>query len=115
MAARFPPGNSPGTLTLKGNLTLNNGSKVLFEGGDLAIVGGTPDLNSNWTLILGSGFQDGGSIVVFEYGTLASGPDLVATFDISGPGFDPGSPLTLSHIGGQIILNGISYAPEPAV
>jgi len=52
---------------------------------------------------------------VFEYGTLASGPDLVATFDISGPGFDPGSPLTLSHIGGQIILNGISYAPEPAV
>jgi len=80
-----------------------------------SIVGGTPDLNSNWTLILGSGFQDGGSIVVFEYGTLASGPDLVATFDISGPGFDPGSPLTLSHIGGQIILNGISYAPEPAV
>ncbi len=107
------PGNSPGTLTVTGNLNVKNGATVFFEGGDLISVGGTLDLDNDWTLVLGSGFQDGGSVVLFQYGELAANPDLQPTFDLSGLGFDPSSPLTLSDIGGTIVLSGISVVPEP--
>lgn len=107
------PGNSPGTITFAGNLTLNNNSTYLFEGGDLTDVLGTLDLNDNWILSLGSGFANGGSVTLFNYGTLATTPDLVPTFDIANLGFTPTGPLSLENTGTSIVLNGISIVPEP--
>lgn len=83
---KLSPGASPGTLTFAGNLTVNNGSTYVFEAGDLAAVGGILDLNNNWTLAVGSGFQDdiNGSVTIFTYGTLAaaqtSSPPLISAF-----------------------------------
>jgi autotransporter-associated beta strand protein len=109
------PGNSPGTLTFAGNLSVNNGSTYQFEGGDLTAVLGDLDLNNNWTLALGTGFIDGGSVTIFTYGTLAGSPDLVPTFDITNLGFVPSGSLSLTDTGfGEIVLNGISLVPEPS-
>ncbi len=107
------PGNSPGTLTFGGNLTVNNGSTYLFEAGDLTVVDGTLDLNDNWTLSLGLGFQDGGSVTLFEYGTLAASPDLSPTFFLDNLGFTPSGALSLTDTGSEIVLNGVSVIPEP--
>lgn len=108
------PGNSPGTLSFGQDLTLNNGSFYALEAGDLTAVGQTLTLNENWTLALGSGFQDGGQVLIFTYGTLAGGSDLDPTFDISGLGFTPTGTLSLTDNGsGSIFLNGVSI-PEPS-
>lgn len=108
------PGQSPGTLTFAGNLAINNLATYLFEGGDLTAVGGILDLNDNWTLSLGSGFQLGGSVTLFTYGTLAADPDLIPTFvDNTGLGLDLGT-LSVTGSGGFITLNGISAVPEPS-
>lgn len=115
VSGTLSPGNSPGTLTFASGLNINNGSTVVFEAGDLLVVGGALDLNNNWTLQLGPGFQDGGSTTLFTYSTLAGSPDLDPTFDISGLGFTPGGPLSLSDNGSSIMLNGISVVPEPTV
>jgi autotransporter-associated beta strand protein len=108
------PGNSPGTLTFGGDLTVNNGASYIFEAGDLTDVDGTLDLNDNWTLVLsGTGFQNGGSVTVFTYGSLATSPDLVPTFSFVNLGFTPDS-VTLTDDGfGSIVLNGVSVVPEP--
>lgn len=108
------PGQSPGTLTFDGDLTVNNGSTYSFEGGDLTDVNGILDLNDNWTLALGTGFQDGGSVTLFTYGSLAASPDLAPTFDLSGLGFTPSGVLSLTDTGSSITLEGISIIPEPA-
>lgn len=109
------PGSSPGTLTFLNNLTLNNGAILQFEAGDLVVVNGTLDLDDNWTLALGGGFKNGGSVVLFDYTTLAANPDFDPNFDLSGLGFVPTTPLSLVDTGSQIVLNGISVAvPEPA-
>jgi hypothetical protein len=107
------PGTGAGTLSFSGGLNIKNGSTVLVQGGDLINVGGQLDLDNNWTLTLGTGFQDGGSTLLFDYGTLAAGPDLAPTFDISGLGFTPSGALTLTDTGSAIMLNGISVVPEP--
>ncbi|MFK7852182.1 MAG: autotransporter-associated beta strand repeat-containing protein, partial [Akkermansiaceae bacterium] len=99
ISGNLSPGNSPGTLTFVGDLTLLAGATYTFEGGapvdgyissagDLVEVGGTLTLTDDWTLILGSGFQDGGSVTLFTYGT-AGALDLDPTFDLSGLGFIP--------------------------
>jgi fibronectin-binding autotransporter adhesin len=106
------PGTSPGTLTFSGNLSVNNGSTYFFEGGDLTAVGGALDLNDTWTLALGAGLQDGGTVTLFTYGTLAASPHLTPTFDLTNLGFTPGGPLSLSDTGSSIVLNGVSI-PEP--
>lgn len=108
-------GTSPGTLTFSQGLNINDGATYAFEGGDLVIVNGQLDLNDNWTLALGSGFADGGSTVIFSYGSLAGSPDLTPTFDISGLGFSPSGPLSLfdDTINNQIVLLGVSAIPEP--
>jgi autotransporter-associated beta strand protein len=108
------PGSSPGTLTFSNNLTVNNGSTYNFEGGDLTAVLGQLDLNDNWTLALGTGFVDGGSVTIFTYGTLAGSPDLVPTFDTTNLGFTPSGSLSLTDTGSSIVLNGISLVPEPS-
>lgn len=111
------PGQSPGTLTFNTDLTVNNGATYLFESGDLTNVNGILDLNDNWNLTLtGSGFADGGSVVLFNYfGGLAVSPDLDPTINLVGLGFTPGGSLTLTDTGSSIVLNGISAIPEPDV
>ena len=109
------PGTSPGTLTFSNSLTLNDGATYNFEAGDLTAVSTTLTLNNNWTLALGSGLQDGGSVLVFTYGSLAGGSDLDPTFNIDNLGFTPTGALTLSDNGsGSIFLNGVSAIPEPS-
>lgn len=107
------PGNSPGTLTFDNNLTLANGSTLLFEAGDLVAVNAQLTLATNWTLQLNSSanWQLGGTTTLFTYSTLAGSPALTPTFtDNTGLG---GS-LTLSDTGSAIVLNGYSVVPEPA-
>ena len=109
------PGTSPGTLSFTNNLSLNSGATYIFEGGDLAAVGQTLTLTDNWTLALGTGFQDGGQVLLFTYGSLAASPDLIPTFDTAGLGFTPTGALSLTDNGaGSIFLNGISAIPEPS-
>lgn len=110
---RVSPGNSPGTLTFNQNLTFNNNSNLVFEAGDLVDVNGILTLTDNWNLLLGPGFQDGGSVTVFTYGTLTGGADLAPTFNTTNLGFTPSGSLTLTDTGTSIVLNGISLIPEP--
>ena len=113
ISGTLAPGDSPGTLTFGQALTLNNGSTYDFEAGDLAAVSGALTLNSTWTLALGSGFSDGGSVTLFTYGSLTSGADLNPTINISDLGFTPSGTLSLTDTGTSIVLNGVSV-PEPA-
>lgn len=114
ITGNLSPGTSPGTLSFTNNLTLNSDATYIFEGGDLTAVGQTLTLTDNWTLALGAGFQDGGQVLLFTYGTLAASPDLVPTFNTAGLGFSPTGPLSLTDNGaGSIFLNGISI-PEPS-
>lgn len=115
ISGTLSPGKSPGTVTFVSDLTIADGGEVIFEAGDLIDVEGTLALMDNWTLTLTDGFQDGGTTLLFTYGTLAGSPDLSPTFDISGLGFIPSGPLTLFDTGDSIYLNGISAVPEPAV
>jgi autotransporter-associated beta strand protein len=108
------PGSSPGTITLGSTLNMLNGSTLAFEGGDLVAVTGQLDLDNNWTLTLGPGFVDGGSVVVYTFGSIAATPDLLPTFDITNLGFTPTSTLTLTLVGNSVVLNGISVVPEPS-
>ena len=112
ISGTLSPGQSPGTLTFSNDLTLLANSIYTFEGGDLVAVGGTLTLTDNWTLALGAGFQDGGSVTLFTYGT-DGGFDLVPTFDQTNLGFSPSGGLTLTDTGSSIVLNGLSVVPEP--
>ncbi len=112
VSGTLAPGSSPGEITFGGNLAMGNGSTLSFEGGDHVVVTGTLTLADNWTLLLGSGFEDGGSVVLYTYG-VAGSLDLDPTILTSGLGFSPSGALTLSDTGSQIVLNGISAVPEP--
>ncbi len=116
--AILSPGNSPGTITFAQDLTLIGGAAAagataVFEGGDLVDVDGILTLNDDWNLALLSGFQDGGSVTLFTYGTAGATLDLTPDIDISGLGFTPSGPLTLTDTGSAIVLNGIAIVPEP--
>ena len=111
---KLSAGNSPGTLTFNASLTLANGSTAIFEAGDLVNVGGALTLTDNWTLALGVGFVDGGSVTLFNYGSLTASPDLVPTFNITNLGFTPSGTLSLTDTGSSIVLNGVHVIPEPA-
>jgi hypothetical protein len=91
------------------------GSNYVLEGGDLVSVTGQLDLDSDWNLTLGSGFTNGGSVVLFTFGTLAGSPDLSPIINAAGLGFIPSGPLTVAIDGNSIVLNGISVIPEPSV
>ena len=108
--ATLAPGNGgPGTLTFNGNLNLAGGtSKMLFEGGDLVAVNGALSLASAWNLaVTGADFRNGGSVVLFNFAS-AGALNINADIDVSGLGFTPSSPLSLTNTGSSIILNGIS-------
>ena len=113
LSGTLSPGTQAGTLTFCRNLAVNNGSSCVFEAGDQVVVQGELDLNSNWTLELGSGFLNGGSVTLFTYGTLATAPALIPTFKIANLGFTPSGPLSLTDTGTSIVLNGIRL-PGPA-
>lgn len=107
------PGNSPGTITFASNLSMSNGSTLVFEAGDLVNVTGTLDLDNAWKLTLNASvdWQLGGSTVLFDYGTLAASPYLTpAITDNTGLG----GTLSLSDNGSEILLNGYSVVPEPS-
>ncbi len=107
------PGVGAGILEAT-KLTLETGSTYAFQGGDLIDINGTLDLNEEWKLSLGTGFADGGSVVLFTYDTLAGSPDLTPVFDLTLLGFTPSSALSLTDTGNSIVLNGIQAIPEPA-
>ncbi len=112
---RLSPGNSPGTISFSGNLNVSGASFVDFEAGDLINAEGALSLSNSWTLVLGTGFADGGTTTLFEYGsigTLATGWNDIARIDATGLGFSPTS-LSFTDTGTSIILNGISVIPEP--
>ncbi len=108
-------GTTLGNLTFSGNLSLNTGATYRFEGGDPTVVNGTLSLNDNWTLTLsGDQFVNGGSIVLFTFGSLAANPDFSPNFDVSLLGINLTGPLSLSRVDNTIVLNGITAVPEPA-
>jgi len=107
------PGNSPGTLTFDGNLTLNNASTYYFEGGDLTDVKGTLILNNTWNLALGTGLMDGGSVTLFTYGIQGATFNLTPMINTDDLGFTPSGSLFLTNTGSSIVLNGVSVIPEP--
>lgn len=107
------PGALAGTLTFAGNLAVSPGATCAFEAGDLVVVDGALDLDDNWTLALGDGFQDGGSVTLFNYGSLGASPDLAPTIDVTHLGFAPTHALSLSDTGTSIVLNGIRLPLPP--
>ncbi|MBN8944268.1 MAG: autotransporter domain-containing protein [Rhizobiales bacterium] len=76
-------GNSPGTLTFAGDLTLNSGSRTVFELNTPGIVGGTGLTTGNDLVKVGGTLNLGGTLDIqvaaagyyrlFDYGTLTSG------------------------------------------
>jgi len=120
-----PGGAGVGTLSINrvdgsgGNLTLNNSSIYNFDGGDLVKVSGALTVNDNWTLKLlagGNRLASGGSITLFNYGSLGTF-DYVPTFDVSAliaanwlpAGFNT-STLSISAVSGKIVLSGIQLS-----
>lgn len=113
---RLAPGDGAGSITFTQGLTLVGFAAVDFEGGDL-INAGTLSLSSTWALTLGTGFQDGGSTVIFDYGTAGTfdaGYINAGRINAAGLGFVPISTLSLTDTGTSIVLNGISAIPEPS-
>ncbi|MFA7343073.1 MAG: autotransporter-associated beta strand repeat-containing protein [Terrimicrobiaceae bacterium] len=109
-------GGGADTLTFANGLSLSAGnSRAIFEAGDLiAVTGGTLGLASAWDLtISGPGYKNGGTTTLFTYttaGTIFTNADITLT----GLGFTPSGPLTLTSTGSAIVLNGISVVPEPS-
>jgi autotransporter-associated beta strand protein len=101
-----------GAPSFAASLTMNGGSAMTFEAVDAVAVAGALTLVNNWTLKLGSGFKNGGSTVLFSYGTLGASPDLVPTFDVADLGFTPTGPLSLTDTGSEIVLNGVRVPPS---
>jgi|GEM_PF-2130076 len=108
------PGNSAGEITFA-DLSLNSGSIYHYEGGDHTIATGILTLNDNWTLSLsGSNFVDGGSTVLFTFGTLAANPDLDPLIDLTHLGITVSGPLFITQVDNTLVLNGITgFAPVP--
>ena len=101
-----------GSPSFAADLKINGGANMDFEAVDAVTVAGTLTLVNNWTLKLGDGFKNGGSTVLFSYGTLGASPDLVPTFDVADLGFTPTGPLSLTDTGSEIVLNGVRVPPS---
>lgn len=108
---KLSAGLATGSPKFNMNLALNSGATAIFEGVVPVDVAGQLSLVNNWTLKLGEGFKDGGSVTIFEYGTLAASPDLVPTFDVTALGFTPTTALSLTDTGSSIVLNGVKLPP----
>jgi len=113
IAGTLSPGNSPGTITFANNLTMSNGSTLVFEAGDLVNVSGVLDLDSAWklTLVASADWQLGGSTVLFDYGSLAASPFLNPVITDNTGLFGT---LSIVDSGGMIWLDGYSVVPEPS-
>jgi hypothetical protein len=86
---------------------------AVFGGNDLAAVEGALTLTGGWKLNLDSGFQNGGSATLFTFGS-AGTLNLSPTINTSNLGFTPTGSLSLSEVGDSIVLEGVSFVPEPA-
>lgn len=113
IAGTLSPGNSPGTITFANNLTMSNGSTLVFEAGDLVNVTGVLDLDDAWKLTLAASadWQLGGSTVLFDYGSLAASPFLNPVITDNTGLF--GTP-SINDRDGMIWLDGYSVVPEPS-
>lgn len=113
IAGTLSPGNSPGTITFANNLTMSNGSTLVFEAGDLVNVTGVLDLDSAWKLTLAASadWQLGGSTVLFDYGSLAASPFLNPVITDNTGLFGT---LSIDDRDGMIWLDGYSVVPEPS-
>ncbi len=110
------PGSPVGTLTINGNLQLDDGAICEFGGGDLVSVSGTLTAGNGWTLKLqadGQHLATGGSMTLMHCGTVGSF-NHVPSYDVSAlvaaswlpAGFDVGA-LSLSVNNGNVVLNGL--------
>ena len=106
------PGDGLGTLNLD-NLSLDNGATAIYQGGDLVRVANSLTLTDGWTLTLETGFQDGGTVTLFQYAATVA-IDLTPTFNFAGLGFNPSTALSLVDTGSSIELHGVSVIPEPS-
>jgi fibronectin-binding autotransporter adhesin len=113
IAGTLSPGNSPGTITFANNLTMSNGSTLVFEAGDLVNVSGVLDLDNAWklTLVASGDWQLGGSTVLFDYGSLAASPFLTPVITDNTGLFGT---LSVNNRDGMIWLDGLSVVPEPS-
>ena len=114
--AHLAPGNSPGTLTFTGGLTLKNGSVLDFDLGtqsDLILVSGGPFTGSNdhgvaVNLMKGSGFLTGTRYTLFNWtGASMSGVD---TSDFYLSNLPAGETANFSISGNTL---GLTLAPVP--
>ncbi|MCA9239472.1 MAG: hypothetical protein KDA37_04705, partial [Planctomycetales bacterium] len=124
--SRIRPGNSPGRLTIDGNLMMHEGSELEIE-----IAGLTPGDQHDVLVVSGDLVQIEGSIVlqflsgfaprqgdVFEFLLTEPGAEVLidqAAFEVHGllPGFE----FEITHAGGAYrvlaLNNGVAAAPEP--
>jgi hypothetical protein len=119
--ALIAPGNSPGTLTIDGNLTLGGGSIYQYEfnksGSLFDSIVVTGDLIANGTQVLQFTQLDGQAISLSDIfplftvsGTLANG---LPNFLLEGTGFNFNA-ASIYQLGNQIFLTGVQTAvPEP--
>jgi autotransporter-associated beta strand protein len=97
-------------LAFNANMTLDNSSIYEFDAGDVTTVPGQLAMFS-CTIKPGSGFQDGGTTMLFNYGF--GGVFGLPTVDTSGLDFTPSGPVTVQdNFGGVIFIAGISVKPQ---
>ncbi|WP_312365952.1 autotransporter domain-containing protein [Ensifer sp.] len=104
-------GNSPGTLTIAGDLTLNGGSTSVFELNTPGLVGGTDNdlvkVGGNLTLggALDARVASAGYYRLFEYDGSLTGNFATATATSTAPGFTVASHQVQTAIAKQVNLS----------
>ena len=123
------PGNSAGTLTVNGSLTLNGGSSYYFDAGDMVNVnvfagsntGSELHANDGWNLVFktgGSTFATGGSIELFHYTNLNPSFDITPNYNVADlitAGWIPNNfdtnTLSITASSGVVTLFGLQRQP----
>lgn len=111
------PGNSIGTLTIDGNLSLTNGLRLQFElqspvHGDRIVASNTlffANMETNWFAFSADGTLQPGDYVLFDAGLLAGSLGVATNFDSVGASGKAGH-LWLDGINNNVML---SVVPEP--
>lgn len=112
--ATLSPGNSPGTIRVAGNLTLQNGSTTVMEiqgaTSDRIVVSGTAALGGTLRLVsLGNGFGFNANYTLLQAGTVTGSFAAVSTQGAFGAGVS--TAFTLGGTGLQMTLQPAPLAP----